>query len=65
MANKKQNNVDVLQIKIRLQVPCLFIVSDEKTAREKETAPAVDCDLNCRECGWNPEVRERRLMGMF
>lgn len=23
--------------------------------------PAVDCDLDCKHCGWNPEEAKRRM----
>ena len=41
--------------------PCGFVEWDKDRNRFAMTYPAVDCDLQCETCGWNPFVRKARI----
>ncbi len=43
---------------------CTKVEYSSKNGRtvKSYTFPAVDCELDCDHCGWNPVVREVRLM---
>jgi hypothetical protein len=47
--------------KQKINAPCSFMVWSETQQRDIKVYPAVDCDLKCDKCGWNPEVAGRRL----
>lgn len=42
-------------VKERLNAPCAFL-DDEG----KKRYPAVDCNMFCEACGWNPAEAKRR-----
>lgn len=43
-----------------IQAPCRYeYLTDSKEL--KDTYPDVNCSLNCKTCGWNPEEKQRRL----
>lgn len=46
-------------LKRSINAPCLFI--ERVKGQETRRAPAVDCEWNCDTCGFNPQVKERRL----
>lgn len=41
------------------RAPCGGTVTED--GEEYEVFPAVDCDLECEKCGWNPAVRQARI----
>lgn len=47
-------------MKRTINAPCLFFEVD-KSGHTIRHAPAVDCDWNCENCGFNPKVMQRRL----
>lgn len=47
-------------MKRTINAPCLF-TEEGKGGHIIRHAPAVDCDWNCENCGFNPRVKERRL----
>lgn len=47
-------------MKRSMNAPCLFVELD-KAGRKIRHAPAVDCEWNCENCGFNPLVKQRRL----
>ncbi len=51
--------------KEEIKAPCVYTDWSEAKQKETEYYPAVKCKLRCETCGWNPEVRERRLKRRF
>lgn len=47
-------------LKRTMNAPCL-VVEFDKAGRKVRHAPAVDCEWNCENCGFNPRVMQRRL----
>lgn len=47
-------------LKRTMNAPCLVIELD-KAGRKVRRVPAVDCEWNCENCGFNPRVKQRRL----
>lgn len=41
--------------------PCVFFGWDEKKQETKAYHPPVNCDMNCKSCGFNPKEKDRRL----
>lgn len=41
--------------------PCVFEDEDPKTHKISKYYPAVNCDMKCSGCGWNPEEKKRRF----
>lgn len=44
--------------------PCAFLDWNEITRRYMKKTPLVNCDGHCDRCGFNPEVKERRIKKM-
>lgn len=57
----KEKKLDDMQVKVGLHVPCRYTQWNESKQKDTECCPAVNCELRCSSCGWNPEVKERRL----
>lgn len=47
--------------KIKMGAPCLYEEWDEVKHKNSITAPSVNCNYDCKHCGWNPEETQRRL----
>ena len=47
-------------MKRTINAPCLVLEPD-KAGRMIKHAPAVDCEWDCENCGFNPKVMQRRL----
>ena len=45
--------------------PCVYRAPDPRTGRMRNYYPPVNCSGNCSHCGWNPEVKERRVAKML
>ena len=45
--------------------PCVFPGPDPRTGRIRDYYPAVSCAGHCDFCGWNPEVRKKRVAKML
>lgn len=58
--NAKQERMD----KRKIQAPCAFKAPDPRTGRLRDYYPAVACPRDCDHCGWNPEVKEKRVAKM-
>lgn len=41
--------------------PCAFEYWDEAARCARDRYPDVRCEYNCESCGFNPEVKARRL----
>lgn len=48
--------------KRQFKAPCMYMEYDERKKEMVETYPAVHCKNECGSCGWNPAVREARLL---
>lgn len=46
--------------KKEIKAPCLYSHTN-RAGQTTNIAPAVDCDMKCETCGWNPQEKERRL----
>ena len=44
-----------------LDTPCVYMAWNEILEKDKPRKPAVDCNLDCDHCGWNPEVAKKRI----
>ena len=44
--------------------PCAYIGYDEVLKKNRPFYPAVACNGACYQCGWNPEVKEKRVRKM-
>lgn len=42
-------------LKMSLDMPCVMVGN-----HRVKSAPAVDCNWDCRNCDWNPKEHERR-----
>lgn len=47
--------------KAEMQAPCLFWEWNPQKAKADVCYPQVNCNMNCKNCGWNPEEQNRRL----
>lgn len=47
--------------KAEMQAPCLFWEWNPKKVKADVCYPQVNCNMNCKSCGWNPEEQNRRL----
>lgn len=47
--------------KIKKDVPCLYLKWCERKQHDELWAPAVDCALDCKGCGFDPAEKKRRL----
>ena len=45
--------------------PCSYFEYNEVKHRDEECYPAVICNHDCGKCGWNPEVREKRIQALL
>lgn len=61
----KEKRQDDRLMKAGLRVPCRCAGRNGAGRKSGEHYPAVNCEFRCEECGWNPEVKERRLRRMF
>lgn len=52
--NRKRN-------KAGRKAPCAFEAWDGRKKKEVLRYPNVGCAQECETCGWNPEVKQRRL----
>ena len=46
---------------MKIDIPCAYINWNERLGKDESRRPAVDCDLDCKHCGWNPEVAKKRI----
>ena len=44
-----------------LDTPCIYMEWNEILEKDRPRKPAVDCNLECDHCGWNPEVAKKRI----
>lgn len=51
----------IAEAKRRRNAPCLYLKKSEKTGKEELWPPAVDCGMDCKDCGFNPDEKARRL----
>ena len=51
--------------KRRIQAPCAYRALDPVTKRMRDFYPPVSCLFDCEHCGWNPEVKEKRVAKML
>lgn len=62
----KPKRLNFEKAKFKKDAPCLFFQFDEKKGETRPYHPAVNCDMNCASCGFNPTEQERRLAtGVF
>ena len=47
-----------------LDTPCVCMEWNEILEKDRPRKPAVDCNLDCDHCGWNPDVAQKRLLKM-
>ena len=47
-----------------LDTPCVYMEWDAILEKDRPRKPAVDCNLDCDHCGWNPEVAQKRIIKM-
>lgn len=47
------------------RVPCEFVSWSECRNRFVIDYPAVECELRCETCGWNPRVMKERIERRF
>ena len=47
-----------------LDTPCVYMEWDEILEKYRPRKPAVDCNLDCDHCGWNPEIAQKRIIKM-
>ena len=47
------------------KAPCTYSAPDPRTGRMRDYYPAVICSCDCAACGWNPEVKEKRVSKMM
>ena len=47
------------------KAPCVFPGPDPRTGRIRDYYPAVGCDGHCDFCGWNPDVKKKRVAKML
>lgn len=45
--------------------PCGFLSWNEAAMRFVPDYPAVECELRCETCGWNPRVQKERIERRF
>lgn len=45
-------------------LPCMQETTDPETGKKIWRMPPVNCSLHCEKCGWNPEVKRRRIQKM-
>lgn len=43
-----------------LNAPCLYTHTN-RAGQVMSSVPAVDCDMKCDTCGWNPKEKARRM----
>lgn len=43
-------------MKFLINAPCATVIG-----HRVKSAPTVDCEWDCSNCGWNPKEKERRL----
>ncbi len=63
MAEKKAlaDEIKLMDEKRVSGAPCATVEYSKTKKSYVWTYPAVECELVCETCGWNPEVREERL----
>lgn len=61
----KEKRQDDRLMKAGFRAPCRCPDRKRAWRKEADRYPAVNCEFRCEECGWNPEVKERRLRRMF
>lgn len=62
----KPKKMNFEKAKLRKDAPCLFFQFDEEKGQTRPYHPAVSCNMNCADCGFNPAEKERRLKtGVF
>ena len=47
-----------------LDTPCVYMEWNEILEKDRPRKPAVDCNLDCDHCGWNPEIAQKRIIKM-
>ena len=47
--------------KIKKDVPCLYLKWNEHKQHDEIWAPAIECTLDCANCGFDPAEKNRRL----
>ena len=48
-----------------IQAPCAYRALDPVTKRMRDFYPPVSCLFDCEHCGWNPEVKAKRVAKML
>ena len=48
-----------------IQAPCAYRALDPVTKRMRDFYPPVSCLFDCKHCGWNPEVKAKRVAKML
>lgn len=43
------------------KAPCVYSAWNEVLHKDTDFYPTVNCSYDCDHCGWNPEVKLRRL----
>ena len=46
------------------KLPCLQESTDPESGKKVWRKP-VKCGMHCEKCGWNPEVKEKRIAKML
>ena len=48
-----------------IKAPCAYRARDPVTKRMRDYYPTVSCAFGCENCGWNPEVKAKRVAKML
>lgn len=60
-AETASENTVVRKSKSSVSAPCSYEAWDEVRHKNVQVFPAVNCAYHCGTCGWNPDVKERRI----
>lgn len=48
----------------QVSLPCTCYEWNEVLRKNKLHRPAVDCEMDCAQCGWNPSIAKERVRKM-
>ena len=49
------------QTKKQMKAPCVYVAWNDMLNKDTDFYPAVNCSYDCAHCGWNPEVKQKRV----
>lgn len=52
------------QLKCSRRAPCVYQSWNDRLNKDSDFYPNVNCSFDCDSCGWNPDVKKRRVEKM-